>query len=58
MVFCRSGSGDDLFPLARYVASAPSRVVPIVLGDLPDAPWSLTASPSTLPAEALQPALS
>jgi hypothetical protein len=29
-----------------------------VLGDLPDAPWSLTAFPSTLPAEALELALS
>jgi hypothetical protein len=58
MVFCRLGSGDDVFPLARYVSSAPSRVVPIVLADLPDAPWSLTASPSALPAEVLQPVVS
>lgn len=58
MVFCRLDSGDDVFPLARYVASAPSRVIPIVLADLPDAPWSLTASPSTLPAQVLQPVVS
>lgn len=58
MVFCQLGSGDDVFPLARYVSSAPSRVVPIVLADLPDAPWSLTASPSALPAEVLQPVVS
>jgi hypothetical protein len=58
MVFCRLGSGDDVFPLARYVSSAPSRVVPIVLADLPDAPWSLTAFPSALPADALQPVVS
>jgi hypothetical protein len=58
MVFYRPGSGDDVFPLARYVSSAPFRVVPIVLADLPDAPWSLTASPSALPAKVMQPVVS
>jgi hypothetical protein len=55
LVFCRPSSDEDVFALARYVASAPNRVVPVVLADLPGAPWSFTARPSRDPATALQP---
>jgi hypothetical protein len=58
MVFCRLDSNDDVFPLARYVDSAPCRVVPLILADLPDAPWSFTAHQSPHPAEVLQPVVS
>jgi hypothetical protein len=47
-----------VFPLARYVDSAPCRVVPLILADLPDAPWSFTAHQSPHPAEVLQPVVS
>jgi hypothetical protein len=53
IVFCRMDSNDDVFPLARHVASAQHRVVPVVLADLPGAPWSFTAHPSPQPAEVL-----
>ena len=49
-------SDDDAFALARYVASSQRRVVPVVLADLPDAPWSFTAQPSLQPSGALDPA--
>jgi hypothetical protein len=58
IVFCRLDSNDDVFPLARYVAAAPHRVVPLVLADLPDAPWSFTAHPSPHLAPVLQPVVS
>jgi len=55
LVFCRLNSNEDVFPLARYVDSAPYRVVPLVLADLPGAPWSFTAYPSRRPSGVLQP---
>ncbi|HTZ29445.1 MAG TPA: hypothetical protein VMC83_35935 [Streptosporangiaceae bacterium] len=58
LVFCRLNSNEDVFPLARYVASAPHRVVPVVLADLPGAPWSFTAYPSRRRAGVLQPVVS
>jgi hypothetical protein len=58
LVFCRLTSNEDLFPLARYVARAPHRVIPLVLGDLPGAPWSFTAHPSHRSTEVLQPVVS
>jgi hypothetical protein len=58
LVFCRPSSDQDVFGLARYVASARHRVVPVVLADLPGAPWSFTAHPSRDPATALQPVVS
>lgn len=58
LVFCRLNSDEDVFPLARYVASAPHRVVPIVLADLLGAPWSFTAHPIRRPAGVLQPVVS
>jgi hypothetical protein len=39
-------SDDDAFTLARYVRAARRRVVPVVLADLPDAPWWFSAWPS------------
>jgi len=54
IVFCRMDSNDDLFPLARHVARAQYRVVPVVLADLPGAPWSFIAHPSPQTAEVLQ----
>jgi len=52
LVFCRLKSNEDVFPLARYVASASHRVVPLVMADLLGAPWS---APSRRPAGVLQP---
>jgi hypothetical protein len=43
-------SDEDAFSLGRYVRTAPRRVVPVVLADLPDAPWSFSARPSPQPA--------
>jgi len=45
LVFCQVRSDGDVLGLARYVASAPYRVVPIILADLPGAPWSFIAHP-------------
>lgn len=56
IVFCQLLSNEDAFALARYVGSAQRRVVPVVVADLPDAPWSFTAQPSLRPADALHPA--
>ncbi len=58
LVFCRVMSDKEVFVLTRYVGSAPYRVVPVILADLPGAPWSFTAHPSRDPARALQPLLS
>jgi len=58
LVFCRPGSNEDVFPLARYVAGAPYRVIPLVLADLPGAPWSFTAHPARHPVGVLQPVVS
>jgi hypothetical protein len=52
LVFCRVGSDGDVLGLARYVASAPYRVVPVVLADLPGAPWSFSTHPFRDPARA------
>jgi hypothetical protein len=57
IVFCRLRSNDDAFALARYVSSAERRVVPVVLANLPDAPWSFTAEPSRRETEGLHPAI-
>ncbi|HMH93670.1 MAG TPA: hypothetical protein VK586_21640, partial [Streptosporangiaceae bacterium] len=46
MIFCQLRSNDDAFALARYVSSAHRRIVPVVLADLPGAPWTFTAQPS------------
>lgn len=46
LVFCRPKLDTDLLRLARYVTSAPYRVVPVILADLPGAPWSFTTHPS------------
>jgi hypothetical protein len=46
LVFCRLSSDAEAFALARYMTSARRRVVPVVLADLPDAPWSFNAEPS------------
>ena len=56
IVFSELRSDEDAFALARYVASNQRRVVPVVLADLPDAPWSFTAQPSLLPTGELDPA--
>jgi hypothetical protein len=44
VVFCTVRASEDALVLARYVGRSAHRVVPVVLGDLPDAPWSLHAS--------------
>ncbi len=55
IVFSELRSDEDAFALARYVASNSRRVVPVVLADLPDAPWSLLARPSQQPVDAPDP---
>ena len=34
---------EEAFALARYTNSAPHRVIPVILANLPGAPWSFTA---------------
>jgi hypothetical protein len=58
LVFCRLRRDEDVFALARYAASAPYRVVPVILADLAGAPWSLVAHPIIEPAAVLQPVVS
>jgi len=41
MVFCALRASEDALALARYVGRSAHRVVPVVLADLPGAPWSL-----------------
>jgi hypothetical protein len=57
IVFCELRSNEDAFALARYVGSAQRRVIPVVLANLPSAPWSFTAQPSLRPSETLHPAV-
>jgi hypothetical protein len=45
IVFCRLRANEDALALARYASGAERRVVPVVLADLPEAPWSFTAQP-------------
>jgi hypothetical protein len=45
VVFCELRSNEEAFALARYTNSATHRVVPVILANLPYAPWSLTAVP-------------
>jgi hypothetical protein len=49
IVFCAPRSDGERFALARYTAAAQHRVIPVVLADVPDAPWSFTAQPSPRP---------
>jgi hypothetical protein len=58
VVLCRLRSDEEVFVLARYVASAPYRVVPVILADLAGALWSFVAHPIREPAAALQPVVS
>jgi hypothetical protein len=58
LVFCRLRWDEEVFALARYAASAPYRVVPVILADLAGAPWSLAAHPIREPAAALEPVVS
>ena len=58
LVFCRLSSDEDVFPLARYAGGSPYRVIPVMLADLPGAPWSFTAHPTRHPARVLQPVVS
>lgn len=44
IVFCELRSNDDAFALARHVTSSRHRIIPVVLGHLPGAVWSFTAS--------------
>jgi hypothetical protein len=46
VVLSRLDSNDDAFALGRYASSSNHRVVPVVLSDLLDAPWSFTAYPN------------
>jgi hypothetical protein len=53
IVFCDLRSDEEAFALARYTAAAQHRVIPVVLAEVPDAPWSLTAQPSLRPVQPL-----
>ncbi len=53
VVFCQLHSSEDAFALDRYVSSVQRRVIPVVLANLPDAPWSFTVQPSRYPNQAL-----
>jgi hypothetical protein len=48
IVFCTLRANEDAFVLARHVSRSAHRVVPVVLADLPGAPWSfsVTAQPA------------
>lgn len=48
IVFCTLSADEDAFILARHVRRSTHRVVPVILGDLPGAPWSfsVTAQPA------------
>jgi hypothetical protein len=48
IVFCTLRSNEDALVLARYVGRSARRVVPVVLAELPGAPWllSVTAQPA------------
>jgi hypothetical protein len=45
IVFCELRSNEDAFALVRHVSSSRHRMVPVVIGQLPGAAWSFTASP-------------
>jgi hypothetical protein len=47
IVFCELRDASDAQELARYARTARHKVVPVVLADLPEAPWYLTAWPGT-----------
>jgi hypothetical protein len=48
IVFCTLGTNEDASILARHASRSAHRVVPVVLADLPGAPWtfSITAQPA------------
>jgi hypothetical protein len=43
IVFCTLRTSEDVLILARYAGRSAHRVVPVVLADLPGAPWSFSA---------------
>ncbi len=45
VVFCELTSNEEAFALARYINGASRRVIPIIVANLPRAPWSFTAQP-------------
>jgi hypothetical protein len=45
IVFCELASNEEAFALARYSNSTSRRVIPVILANLPGAPWSFTAQP-------------
>lgn len=45
IVICELASNEEAFALARYTNSASGRVIPVILANIPDAPWSFTAEP-------------
>jgi hypothetical protein len=49
VIFCEPRSSEEAFALARHVVIAQRNAIPVVVGDLPGAPWSFTAQPSLLP---------
>jgi hypothetical protein len=48
IVFCELRSDDDASTLDRHVRNSRHRIVPVVLGHLPGAAWSFTASRNPL----------
>ena len=46
IVFSRLASKDDASALADYVSAAQRPVIPVVLAEMPDTPWSFTVRPA------------
>jgi hypothetical protein len=44
VVFCTVRASEDALVLGRYVGRSAHRVIPVVLADLPGAPWSFSAT--------------
>jgi hypothetical protein len=53
IVFCAPRTDEETLALARYAATAQHQVIPVVLADLPYAPWSFTAQLSVRPSQPL-----
>jgi hypothetical protein len=49
VIFCQPRSNEEAFALARHIVIAQHDAIPVVVGDLPGAPWSFAAQPALLP---------
>ena len=53
VIFCEARSNEEALALARHIVSAQHNAIPVLLGDLPGAPWSVTAQPFLFPDQLL-----